>query len=67
MNNITEIEAAIEKLPEAQVEQLARWLETLRLRRMTPPPVETWLQRARGAAVSGATTDEVMNLTRGEE
>lgn len=67
MNNIAEIEAAIEKLPDRQVDELAHWLETLRLRRMTPPPVESWLKRARGAATPGARTDDVMNLTRGEE
>ena len=67
MDKITEIEAAIENLPDPQVNELARWLETLRLWRMTPPPVESWLKRARGAATPGARTDDVMNLTRGEE
>ena len=67
MKNITEIEAAIENLPDPQVDELARWLETLRQRRMTPAPVESWLKRARGAALPGATTNDVMTLTRGEE
>lgn len=67
MSNIDEIEAAIENLPDSQVDQLARWLETLRQRRTTPPPVESWLQRARGAALPGVRTNEVMTLTRGEE
>ena len=67
MSNITEIEAAIENLPARQVEELAGWLETLRVRRATPPPVESWLQRARGAALPGVTTANVMALTRGEE
>jgi cytochrome c553 len=67
MSNITEIEAAIEKLPDPQVEQLAHWLETLRQRRAKRPPVESWLQRARGAAIPGARTKDVMALTRGEE
>jgi len=37
------------------------------VRRATPPPVESWLQRARGAALPGETTAKVMALTRGEE
>ena len=67
MNNITEIEAAIENLPARQVDELAGWLETLRVRRATLPPVESWLQRARGAARPGVTTANVMALTRREE
>lgn len=67
MSNIAEIEAAIEKLPVPQVDQLARWLEDFRQRRPTPPPVESWLARARGAAIPGVKTQDVMNLTRGEE
>ena len=67
MTTITEIEAAIEKLPASQMAELAGWLEELRVRRATPPPVETWLERARGAARPGTTTATVMDLTRGEE
>ncbi len=67
MTTIIEIEAAIEKLPAPQMDELAGWLEVLRVRRATPPPVENWLQRARGAARPGATTASVMDLTRGEE
>ena len=67
MSNIAEIEAAIEKLPDPQVDQLTRWLETLRQRRATPPPVESWLKHARGAALPGVRTNDVMTLTRGEE
>ena len=67
MSTITEIEAAIENLPASQVEELAAWLETLRVRRATPPPVESWLARARGAARPGVKTAEVMALTRSEE
>jgi len=66
MSTIAEIEAAIEKLPEPQVDELAAWLEQLRVCRATPPPVETWLARARGIARPGVTTAEVMALTRGE-
>ena len=67
MSSIAEIEAAIEKLPDPQVEQLARWLETFRQRRGATPPFETWLKRATGAAVPGANTKDLMTLTRGEE
>ena len=66
MSNIAEIEAAIEKLPDPQVAQLAQWLEQLRQRRIAAPPVENWLQRARGAARQGAKTQDVLTLTRGE-
>ena len=67
MSSIAEIESAIEKLPAPQVDELAGWLETLRVRRATPLPVESWLQRARGAALPGETTTNVMALTRDEE
>ena len=67
MSSIAEIENAIEKLPAPQVDELAGWLETLRVRRATPTPVESWLQRARGAAAPGVTTAKIMVLTRGEE
>ena len=67
MTTIIEIEAAIEKLPAPQMDELAGWLEVLRVRRATPLPVENWLQRARGAARPDATTASVMDLTRGEE
>jgi hypothetical protein len=67
MSSIAEIEKAIEKLPGPQVDELAGWLETLRARRATPAPVESWLQCARGAARPGATTGKVMALTRREE
>jgi hypothetical protein len=66
MSTIAEIETAIEKLPTPQVDQLARWLEAFRMRRATPPSVETWLEKARGA-VSGVTTAKAMALTRGED
>ena len=67
MSKIAEIEAAIEKLPDPQVDQLACWLENFRQRRATPPPVEGWLRRARGAALPSVKTDDLMALTRGEE
>ena len=66
MSSIAEIESAIEKLPAPQVDELAGWLETLRVKRATPLPIESWLQRARGAARPGETTATLMSLTRGE-
>jgi hypothetical protein len=66
MSGILEIEGAIEKLPAPQVDELAVWLEALRVKRATPAPVEGWLQRARGAACPGETTEKVMALTRDE-
>ena len=67
MSSVAEIEDAIENLPTPQVDELARWLETLRARRGSPPAVENWLAQARGAAVKDTTTFQVMTLTRGEE
>jgi len=67
MSSIAEIENAIEKLPAPQVDELAGWLESLRVKRATPSAVESWLQRARGAALPGTTTAKVMALTRCEE
>ena len=67
MSSVAEIEKAIEELPGTQVDELAGWLERHRVRRATPPPVESWLRRARGAARPGETTAKVIALTRGEE
>ena len=65
--SLAEIEAAIERLSGAELEQLAQWLDAFRIHRTAPLPVETWLDRARGAANGGRTTAEVMALTRGDE
>lgn len=67
MSSVTEIEKAIEKLPAPQVDELAGWLEKFRGQRATHPPVESWLQHARGAARPGETTVKIMAFTRGEE
>lgn len=64
MNTIAEIESAIERLRETEVAELAVWLEQHRQQRAGQPPVREWLDRARGAAQPGVTTDEVMALTR---
>ena len=67
MNKIAEIEDAIEKLPAAQVEELADWLQIFRLKRATSASVEGWLQNARGVVRTGETTASIMALTRGED
>jgi len=67
MSTLSEIEAAIQNLPDSQVEELASWLEGLRGRRVPPAQFERWLERAQGAARAGVTTKDVMTLTRGEE
>jgi hypothetical protein len=67
LSTIADIEAAIENLPDPQLEELAGWLETLRQRRAAPPSVESWLEHARGAGLPDVTTSGVMALTRGEE
>ena len=67
MSTIAEIESAIANLSPPQVEELAAWLEAMRVRRATPPRVESWLERARGVALPGARTADIMALTRGED
>jgi hypothetical protein len=67
MNRLGEIESAIEGLTAAQVDELALWVEQLRKRLAMRPPADAWLERARGAALSGVTTEGVMALTRGEK
>jgi hypothetical protein len=66
MDTLAEIESAIERLPPPQVAELAAWLEQHRVRCAATPVIETWLQRARGAARPGVTTEDVMTLTRDE-
>jgi hypothetical protein len=67
MSSIAEIEDAIQNLPASQIDELAGWLETFRLRRAKAQPIERWLERARGAALPGETTARIMALTRGEK
>lgn len=67
MTTITEIEKAISRLPPAQVEELARWLEEYRSRQQSPAHAEAWLKRAVGAAKPGTTTAGLMLLSRGAE
>lgn len=67
MSSVAEIEAAIEKLPVSQLDQLAHWLEVFLQRRVSTPALENWFLNAKGAAVAGAQTQAIMNMTRGEE
>jgi len=67
MSSVAEIEAAIEKLPVPEVNQLAHWLGGFLQRRISTPALENWLLNAKGAAVPDAQTQAIMNLTRGEE
>jgi len=67
MSTLGEIESAIARLPEPQVTELAVWLEEFRMRRPLQPAYEAWLERARGAAVKGVTTESMMALTRDEK
>ena len=67
MSTVAEIEAAIERLPSAEVEEVAAWLESLRGRRAARTTVNEWLSRATGVAKPGVTTDDILKMTRGEE
>lgn len=64
MSTLTEIEAAIAQLPEAEVEKLTQWLEE---RRQKLARAEEWLEKARGTAIPGVTTEQIMSMTRGED
>ncbi len=66
MSSVAEIEAAIEKLPVPQVDQLAHWVEGFIQRRVSTPDLENWLLNAKGAAVPDAQTQAIMSLTRGQ-
>ncbi len=66
MRTITEIENAIECLSAAEVAELAAWMGQLQARRATLPAAEAWLERARGVAGPGVTSEGVMALTRGD-
>jgi hypothetical protein len=67
MSTIVEIENAIEQLSAPQLDELAMWFEAHRAQRESPTDAESWLKRARGAAVPDVTTSDIMALTRDEE
>ncbi len=67
MSSVAEIEAAIEKLPAQQVNQLATWFESFRQRRPSDAVIQNWLNSARGKATPGSETLQIQKLTRSEE
>jgi hypothetical protein len=67
MSNLAEIEAAIERLPEPQIEELSKWLDRRLAAKSDLSALEEWLKQARGAAAPGVTTDALMQATRGEQ
>ncbi|MCB1093451.1 MAG: hypothetical protein KDL87_18075 [Verrucomicrobiae bacterium] len=67
MSTLAEIEEAIRELPDPDVERLADWLDSLRQARHRAPAIDEWLNEARGAALPGVKTDDVLAQTRGEE
>ncbi len=66
MSTLSDIEAAIQRLPAGEIEQLAQWFDTYRMAIGRPVSIEEWLEEARGAARPGVATADVMALTRGE-
>jgi hypothetical protein len=64
MDTVEEIQAAIAKLSREQIAELAVWMDGLHHRRLTPAALDSWLERARGAARLGITTNGIMDLTR---
>lgn len=67
MTTIAEIEKAISHLQPAEIDELARWLESFRSTQQSPTPAEKWLRQSVGVAKPGITTAELMSLTRGDE
>ena len=71
MSTLAEIEAAFEQLSRAEQQELhdhiALRLQSSPQRGLTQEEFEAWLETARGAAIPGITTAQVMAETRGEE
>jgi hypothetical protein len=67
VSSVAEIDAAIEKLPVPDVDQLAHWFQGFLQRRVPAPALENRLRNAKGAPISGTRTQELMKLTCGEE
>jgi hypothetical protein len=67
MSNLAEIEAAIERLAEPQIEELSKWLDRRLAAKSDLSTLEAWLQQARGAAAPGVTTDALLEATRGNQ
>jgi len=71
MNTATEeLMRICEQLPEpkqAEVMDFARFLLSRQESGDTPSNLDSWLLTATGAATTGVTTDQVMELSRGEK
>jgi hypothetical protein len=74
MSNRTEIQKAIEALPQSEIDALRLWLvekEEPHSTRLEPTQSSEayarWLQSAAGAGRPGVTVDEIMQMTRGED
>lgn len=65
MSSLQEIEDAIAKLPESEVEELLEWIAQRRPKKELSH-AEEWLHRARGAASEGVTTEGILKITRSE-
>ena len=66
MSTVSEIEAAIESLSAADFDELAAWMVAKSSLVPSPAETERWLQQAVGVAKEGASTDTLMDLSRGE-
>ena len=65
MSSRIEIQKEIEQLPQSELLELARWINE----QVPPEPsaaYKEWIKTACGAGVPGVTTEQVMELTRGE-
>lgn len=67
MSTLAEIEKAIEALPPQDVDELVAWIESRKSGGTRGLPFERWLERARGAATTGLSTDAILAQTRGED
>ena len=73
MSTLAEIEAAIEKLPPKQWQEIRRWMESCALqgsvavRAAELAEFDRWLATSTGLAKGRLTTDERMRETRGED
>ena len=69
MSTLTEIENAIEQLPQEQWMEIRRWMESHApdARTTEAADFERWLAASTGMAKGRLTTDERMRETRGED
>lgn len=68
LNNETEILNILRKLPSPAIEEVKIFLDFLAWRyEQDSPPKTNLIPSLRGKATNKMTTDEILNLTRGEE